>query len=136
MKSNKLVLLSLTLACIVIFSCKKTELVEPVTSDCNLPFVDSSSKNPKNLIYQELLDKYVKEGLPGLIVLIKTPENGLWVGSSGYAGIEDRTPMKKCNIAYSASIGKTYCAVAIMRLAEEGKLRLDDKINQYLDKDI
>jgi D-alanyl-D-alanine carboxypeptidase len=111
-------------------------LNEPVSSDCRLPFADSTANNPKNLVYQALLDKYVKEGLPGLVVLIRTPNEGLWIGSSGYARIEDKTPMKKCNIVYSASIGKTYCAVAIMRLVEEGKLNLDDKMNKYLPADI
>lgn len=87
-------------------------------------------------MYQALLDKYVDKGLPGLAVLISTPGEGLWIGTSGYARIEDKTPMKKCNIFYSASIGKTYCAVAIMKLAEEGKLNLDDHINLYLAADI
>ncbi|MEO6000091.1 MAG: serine hydrolase [Chitinophagaceae bacterium] len=87
-------------------------------------------------MYQALLDEYVKKGVPGLVVLIKTPNEGLWIGTSGYSGIEVKTPMQKCNIVYSASIGKTFFAVAIMKLAEEGKLNLDDKINQYLHVDI
>lgn len=118
------------------FSCRKAELHEPVSSNCNLSFADSSANHPKNLIYQALLDKYVKAGLPGLVVLISAPNEGLWIGSSGYARIEDKTPMKKCNIVYSASIGKTYCAVAIMKLFDDGKLNLDDRINLYLSHEI
>lgn len=114
----------------------KDELTEPAPSNCSLPFADSSANNSKNIIYQALLDKYVKKGLPGLVVLIRTPNEGLWIGSSGYARIEDKTPMSKCNIVYSASIGKTYCAVAIMQLVDQGKINLDDKINAYLSADI
>jgi D-alanyl-D-alanine carboxypeptidase len=136
MKLNKLLFVVATLVFFILFSCKKTELNEPVSSNCSLSFADSSANNPKNLIYQALLDKYVKEGLPGLVVLIRTPNEGLWIGSSGYARIEDKTLMKKCNIVYSASIGKTYCAVAIMQLVDEGKLSLDDKINLYLSAEI
>jgi CubicO group peptidase (beta-lactamase class C family) len=136
MKPNKLILIIPVFVFFTLFSCEKNELNEPVSSDCSLPFADSSVNNPKNSAYQALLDKYVKKGLPGLIVLIRTPAEGLWIGASGYARIEDRTPMKKCKIVYSASIGKTYCAVAIMKLIEEGKLSLDDKINLYLPADV
>jgi len=136
MKINNLFFLLSALALIALFSCRKAELDEPVTSDCSLPFADSSGENPKNSDYQALLDKYVKEGLPGLVVLIRTPKDGLWIGAAGYARIEDKTPVKKCSIVYSASIGKTYCAVAIMKLVEEGKLNLDDQINLYLPPDI
>ncbi len=136
MKLNKLFFVISTLVFFSVYSCKKAELNEPVSSDCSLAFADSSANNPKNSTYQAVLDKYVKKGLPGLVVLIRTPNEGLWIGASGYARIEDNTPMKKCNIVYSGSIAKTYTAVAIMFLYEEGKIKLDDKINQYLSKDI
>jgi CubicO group peptidase (beta-lactamase class C family) len=54
----------------------------------------------------------------------------LWIGVLDYGRIEDKTPMQKCSIVYSASIGKTYCAVAVMQLVDDGKLNLDGKINQ------
>jgi D-alanyl-D-alanine carboxypeptidase len=136
MKINNILIFSSLFILFVLFSCNKAELNEPVFSDCSLPFADSSLNNPKNSVYQALLDKYVKKGLPGLVVLIRTPNEGLWIGASGYARIEDKTPMKKCNIVYSASIGKTYCAVAIMKLADEGELNPDDKINLYLPADM
>jgi D-alanyl-D-alanine carboxypeptidase len=136
MKPNKYFINISILVFFAFFSCNKDELNQPDSFNCNLPFADSSVNNPKNSDYQTLLDKYVKEGLPGLVVLIKTPNEGLWIGSSGYARIEDKTLMKKCNIVYSASIGKTYCAVAIMQLVDEGKLKLDDKINLYLSAEI
>ncbi|HUM45483.1 MAG TPA: serine hydrolase domain-containing protein [Chitinophagales bacterium] len=136
MKLNNLLTIITIVAVFFLSACMKEELNEPVSSNCNLPFTDSSAGNPKDQLYQSLLDRYVKEGLPGLVLLIRTPEEGLWIGSSGYAGIEDKTPMKKCNIFYSASIGKTYCAVAIMQLVDEGKIDLDDKINLYLSADI
>lgn len=132
MKLNKVILALSVFVFIAFASCKKNELNAPVLSSGNLPFADSSLNNPKNLIYQALLDKYVNEGLPGLVVLIRTPNEGIWIGTSGYARIEDKTAMQKSNIVYSASIGKTYCAVAIMQLADEGKLNLEDKVSQYL----
>jgi D-alanyl-D-alanine carboxypeptidase len=132
MTSDKSTIIIFALVFATLISCKRISVNEPVSSNCQLPFADSSSSNSKNAIYQALLDKYVKKGLPGLIVLIKTPDKGLWIGASGYARAEDKTPMRKCNIVYSASIGKTFCAAAILKLAEEGKLNINDKINKYL----
>jgi D-alanyl-D-alanine carboxypeptidase len=136
MKPNRLYFFVVTLVLVVSFSCEKAELNEPITSNCSLPFADSSANNPNKFVYQALLDKYVKKGLPGLVVLVSTPDHGLWIGSSGHAKIEDKTPMEQCNVVYSASLGKVYCAVAIMKLIDEGKLNLDSKINQYLSSDI
>jgi D-alanyl-D-alanine carboxypeptidase len=136
MNQNRYYFILSILIFFVLFSCRKAELNEPVSSDCSLSFADSSANNPKNSIYQALLDKYVKKGLPGLVILIRTPAEGLWIGASGYARIEDKTQMKKCNIVYSASIGKTFCAVAIMKLVDEGRLNLGDKIDLYLPEDI
>jgi|WetSurMetagenome_2_1015567.scaffolds.fasta_scaffold02736_7 D-alanyl-D-alanine carboxypeptidase len=136
MRADRTRILISFLLLITVFSCKKEETNVPVSSDCVLPFADSSESNPRGSAYQSILDKYVKRGLPGLIVLIRTPAEGIWVGASGDARIENHTLMKPCDIVYSASIGKTYCAVAIMQLVDEGKISLDDKINQYLPSDI
>ncbi len=117
----------------IILSCMKEEDYLPITGENYINFPDSSDKNPRSYEYQSLLDKYVQKGIPGIVLLIYSPGDGLWVGSSGYACIENKTPMQKNSIVYSASIGKTYCAVATMQLIEEGKMMLDDKINKYLE---
>ena len=137
MKYNLHLLAIITLICLAFLSCKKDILNEPVSLGNNsLSFADSSANNLNNAKYQALLDKYIKKGIPGLVILIKTPQDGLWIGSAGYARIEDKTPMSKLSILYSASVAKTYTAVAIMLLVEEGKIALDDKMNKYLPKDM
>lgn len=85
--------------------------------------------------YQGLLKKYVRKGLPGLIVLIQD-KNNMIIADYGYSNIETRTPISSSNIFYSASIGKTYCATAIMLLEQEGKLNISDKIMNYLPENI
>ncbi len=117
-------------------SCKKDIYSPDVSEECSINFTDTSNQNPKAQDYQRLLDNYVQKGLPGLLLLVKTPEEGLWLGASGYSSIETKTKLKKCNIVYSASIGKTYCAVAVMQLVDQGKIQLEDKINLYLESNI
>lgn len=99
---------------------------------------DLSSNRPprKYRKIQKYLDQATREKLAGVIVYIKSPKLGEWVGPSGYSSIESKSPMQKDNILSIASIGKMYNAVAVMKLVEEGRIRLDDKIASYLPAEI
>jgi CubicO group peptidase (beta-lactamase class C family) len=50
----------------------------------------------------------------------------------GFANLEHEVPVTAHSIFQSGSIGKQFTAAAIMLLAEQGKLRLDDQIALYL----
>jgi D-alanyl-D-alanine carboxypeptidase len=50
----------------------------------------------------------------------------------GYADLAERVPASANTIYRLASITKQYTAAAILHLAEEGKLSLDDRISDYL----
>jgi D-alanyl-D-alanine carboxypeptidase len=81
---------------------------------------------------QKYLDKATHDNLTGVIVYIQSPKNGTWVGTSGYSNLEKKTLIQKDDILAMASIGKMYNAVAAMKLVEEGRIKLDDKIANYL----
>jgi D-alanyl-D-alanine carboxypeptidase len=59
-------------------------------------------------------------------------DKGLWIAARGFAKIEDKTPMQVCHLQYLQSISKTYMAVAILKLAEQGKIILDSPMTNYL----
>ncbi|WP_224995643.1 serine hydrolase [Cesiribacter sp. SM1] len=80
---------------------------------------------------QAILDKYTAKGLPAAVVAIKDDE-GVWEGSSGFAKIENGTKLSPGFVHAGGSITKIYTATAIMMLQEQGRLRLDDPITQYL----
>lgn len=96
----------------------------------------AQTKSRKFTKIQRYIDAATGENLVGVSVYIKSPKLGQWIGTSGYADLERKTPLKKSAIFGLASIGKTYIAVAVLRLVEEGKLGLDDKISDYLPKEI
>jgi D-alanyl-D-alanine carboxypeptidase len=80
---------------------------------------------------QAVLDQAVADGLPGVALAII----GADVSFTGVAGLEDTasaTPLSKDHRFYLASIGKTYTSVAIVRLAGDGLLHLDDPITDWL----
>ncbi|HEX8576278.1 MAG TPA: serine hydrolase domain-containing protein [Flavobacterium sp.] len=87
--------------------------------------------HPKAAAFQAILDEYVQKGLPGLVLYVKTPQ-GVWTGAAGKSNIETGELMRPCNLVYSQSIAKTFTAVSVMKLVEEGQVGLDAPVNTYL----
>lgn len=111
-------------------SCQ-TELIGPTTS-CN---GNTTPNHPKAAQYQQVIDNYVAKGLPGISILIRDAE-GTWASGSGMADIAEGIPMDPCMVSKAASITKTFVGLATMKMAEAGKLNLDDQISLYLDEKI
>lgn len=65
-------------------------------------------------------------------VLIAEKGKIIYEKSFGYANYEKKELLSKDNIFDIASISKTFTAVAILKLEEKGKLKLDDKLTKYL----
>jgi CubicO group peptidase (beta-lactamase class C family) len=70
--------------------------------------------------------------IPGMAVAVV--KNGEVVVAKGYgfANLEHQVPVTTHSIFQSGSVGKQFTAAAIMLLEEQGKLRLDNKIANYL----
>ncbi len=96
----------------------------------------AQTKNRKLDKIQGYMDEATSENLVGVSIYIKSPKLGQWIGTSGYSNWETKTPLQKDDIFGLASIGKTYIAVAVLKLVEDGKLGLDDKISNYLPQEI
>ena len=117
---------------VVVFSCKKEDITSSTSSNCTLNSSQSSKTHPQSVAFQALLDEYTKKGLPGINLYIKTPK-GLFIGSSGMADIEKNIPLSACHVSKAASVTKIFLAVTLMKLQEDGLLKLDDPISKYID---
>ena len=91
--------------------------------------------HPRGPAFQDLLNRYVREGLPGVVLLVRTSE-GLWNGAAGAAKVETGDPMLPSHRHHSASVTKMYTATAALLLAEEGIIDLDAPISRYLPRSI
>lgn len=78
--------------------------------------------------------KYVDQGIPGLALTVYSPKTGFWSHAEGMANIERKTPLTSEHLFYLQSVSKTYMAVLILQLYEQGKLELSDSVTKYLDK--
>ncbi len=87
--------------------------------------------HPDGPVFQALLNRYVSEGLPGVVLFVRTPE-GQWNGAAGYARIESGDRMTPTHRHFAASVTKMYIAAAVLILAEDGLIDLDARIGAYL----
>ncbi len=72
------------------------------------------------------------ENLPGISAIAVQDQEVIWKGAVGMANIEGEVPMSTSTIGSICSISKLFTSVAVMQLYEEGKLRLDDRIEDLL----
>ncbi|MEN8251903.1 MAG: serine hydrolase domain-containing protein [Bacteroidota bacterium] len=72
------------------------------------------------------------EQLPGLTAIVVQDQEVLWSGAVGLANVEKNVNAKPSTICSICSISKLFTSVAIMKLYDEGKLRLDDRVSDLL----
>ena len=122
--------LFLAIAC----SVSEDTVVPESTYDCSMPLEVSDQQHPKHTQYQAVIDGIVSQGVPGMMMTVYDgmDANGPWAGASGKADLKNDVDLKNCNITRVGSTVKMFTAVTILKLAEEGKLDLDDKAAQYL----
>ena len=79
------------------------------------------------------LDAAVARGdTPGVVALVVDRSGEVYIATSGRSDTEANKPMQADAIFAIASMTKPVTSVAIMMLADGGKLRLDDPVSKYL----
>jgi serine beta-lactamase-like protein LACTB, mitochondrial len=72
-----------------------------------------------------------RQNIPGLSVAIVTDRKLRWSNGYGLADLENYIPAKSATVYRLGSISKSVTAVAVMQLAERGKLDLDAPVQKY-----
>lgn len=70
--------------------------------------------------------------IPGIAACVVKGNQMIWSGAFGHANLENKIPMDIDLVMNIASISKTFTATAVMQLWEQGKIGLDNDINDYL----
>jgi D-alanyl-D-alanine carboxypeptidase len=68
---------------------------------------------------------------PGAVMAIRTPE-GTWLATIGYEDWDKTAPMSADVHQRIGSVTKTFTVTALLQLAEQGKLSLEDPIEKYV----
>ena len=87
----------------------------------------------KALEINQLMEDYRKNGeIAGGALLVRKNNEIVFDGKWGYADIKKKMPVTDYTIFRMASMTKCVTGVAIMKLIEEGKIGLDDPLEEYL----
>ncbi len=74
--------------------------------------------------------------LPGELLLVSAPKQGLDISlAAGFFDRESKRLLDSHHLFRVASVTKTFTAALILRLSEEGRIKLNDPINRYLPKE-
>ncbi|MFF2550835.1 serine hydrolase domain-containing protein [Nocardia sp. NPDC058058] len=71
--------------------------------------------------------------IPGMMVAVIDPERGSYVHAYGVSDIATGRPATIHDSVRIGSITKTFTATAVLRLVDEGKISLDDRLDRYVD---
>ena len=83
-------------------------------------------------INRHILAEMRRQQIPGMSVAILRGNQVLLARGYGFSNVELRVPASDSTVYQSGSVGKQFTATAVLMLAEQGRLRLDDKIVKYL----
>ena len=120
-----IILFSLSIA----FACSN-EIVVPIPdAGENISYAN----HPKNIEYQKALDDYRdNSNSPGSIMLVYKPTEDVWIGNSGKSNLEHNKSILTTSQFRTGSVTKMFTAVVILKLVEQGRLSLEDKLSDLL----
>jgi CubicO group peptidase (beta-lactamase class C family) len=91
----------------------------------------ASATNQPDAVDAYIHSEMAKQHIPGLALLVSRGGEVIRAQGYGLANVELQVPVKPETIFQSGSVGKQFTATALMMLAEEGKIGLEDPLTKY-----
>jgi D-alanyl-D-alanine carboxypeptidase len=107
-------------------------VVDVASSSAQSPADDPEVKAQIDLFSAWIEGQIAIRGLPGIVAGVVSGDDLVWAKGFGYADVEAGRPMETDTRFRMASHSKLFTATAVMQLREEGRVRLDDPVTDYL----
>ena len=96
--------------------------------------IASGDDDPRFAHYDREMSKFIRRHrVPGVSIAVTDRGKLVFARGYGYADIGRREPVTPNSLFRIASLSKPITAVAILRLVDQGKIRLEDKVFDLLD---
>ncbi|MFH8562113.1 serine hydrolase domain-containing protein [Streptomyces sp. NPDC017988] len=92
---------------------------------------DTPPAGPGHRATQRAMDAAVRAGIPGITAQARDAR-GVWKSASGVGDLKSGAPRGKNDKFRVGSITKTFVATVLLQMETEGKLSLDDKVDEHL----
>ncbi len=114
--------------------CSKTKIISAILTSLifHFLFIQTVFGRDKGRELDEILTALYENKQFNGVVLAAEKGKVIFKKAYGYANFETQTPLTTATPFYLASAAKPFTAMAIMILAERGKLKYDDSIVKYL----
>jgi CubicO group peptidase (beta-lactamase class C family) len=110
-----------------------TVLVITLLAGCATPPTKPVEVNEEPWDQFEVELEYLRQQMkiPGMSAAVVKDGQLVWARGLGYADVENHVPATPETPYHLASVTKTFAAVIVMQLVQEGKLSLDDPVARY-----
>ena len=122
------VLFFFSLICSVVSARRKTQTKRVSSTQTKI-------ENRRAKIQKVLQEFYDVSKFPGAVVGVAFADGSSSAVAIGYANRDAKTPMRESDLLHAGSVGKTFFAALTLQLIAERRLKLDDRIIKYLDKE-
>lgn len=123
----------LFLTAIMLGACTYDPPTQPAAWYTNpISYSDESANHPRRTAFQAYLDSAVTEGLPGAVLLIRTPDEGTWVGTAGYTDITGDVRWQPNTISRVGSVTKMFASAVLLKVCAAHGISLDAAAKLYL----
>jgi CubicO group peptidase (beta-lactamase class C family) len=97
-----------------------------------LALIGGCARQREDRIDAFVRSEMARQGIPGAAVAVVRKGEVIKARGYGEANVEHRVPVKPETLFQSGSLGKMFTAAAVMLLAEEGRVGLDDSVRRHL----
>jgi CubicO group peptidase (beta-lactamase class C family) len=118
-------------ACLLVFvsAYSQTSYQQPYFADDNRIEKIKQTQAVIDRLYKE---HAVKNHFPGFVYGIVADGQLVYTGGAGFANVQTKIPATTSSVFRIASMSKSFTAMAILKLRDEGKLELDDAASKYI----
>jgi len=118
---------------LIFFMICMTFIYNTITGQSNAETKNNPFNDQINLLSVWINEQMEYYHVPGIGVGIIYDQDLIWSRGFGYADLEKNIPFTPETNFRMASITKLFTSTAIMKLRDQGKLRLDDPVKKHLD---
>lgn len=131
--------LFLAIIIILLFGCESSKPVEKSapSQKAAIPIFENTSSFDKITEQQTIIDKIYREyaeqnHFSSIVYGVVADGKLVFTGSHGYANIDSKIEASSKSVYRIASMSKSFTAMAILKLRDEGKLSISDPVTKYI----
>jgi CubicO group peptidase (beta-lactamase class C family) len=107
------------------------DVARPPATNASAPATAEATVPPIETFERQVETDRNALGIPGLSMVVIQDGNVILERGFGYADVEHRIPATPDTLYHIASVTKTFTAILVLQLVEQGKLDLDEPVSHY-----